>query len=221
MSNDESVSGIQEMIDRLSQEGVAEGERQAAQLVSDAERKADNILDAARHEAKEILRRAREEAQQYQAAGEAALSLAARDAMRDFGSRIHGDWRGRLQELVQYELQQPEVIKQMILEITSQATDRIQDKAIEILLPPEVITETQAREQYASGHADALTDLVKDLVGDDLREGLTISLGSKQQCGVSIRIVDENVEIDLTDETITDLLARHLLPRFRAIMRKP
>ena len=32
--------------------------------------------------------------------------------------------------------------------------------------------------------------------------------------------VNQNIEIDLTERAIADLLAEHLLPRFRAIMRK-
>ena len=33
--------------------------------------------------------------------------------------------------------------------------------------------------------------------------------------------VERIVEIDLTDDAIAELLAQHLLPRFRAVMRNP
>ena len=46
-------------------------------------------------------------------------------------------------------------------------------------------------------------------------------LGGRDQNGLTVRVVNENVEIDLTDEAISDLIAEHLLPRFRAIMRRP
>ena len=64
---------------------------------------------------------------------------------------------------------------------------------------------------------------VDRITQDSLREhpgGVVVQLGDQRQNGLVIRVVDQKVEIDLTEETITELLSRHLLPRFRAIMRK-
>ena len=65
-----------------------------------------------------------------------------------------------------------------------------------------------------------MTEFVQALIGEDLREGFTVNLGSQQKGGLTVRVVNQNVEIDLTDDAITELLAQHLLPRYRAIMRK-
>ena len=35
-----------------------------------------------------------------------------------------------------------------------------------------------------------------------------------------MRVVDDKLEIDLSDEAIAEFLSLHLMPRFRAIMRK-
>ena len=107
MTEQASTSGVQELIDRLSHEGVAQGQKQAEEIVRDAQKKADETLDEARQQANEILKQAREEAQQFQAAGEEALRLAARDAVRDFGSLIHDGLRQRLQELVHHQIKDP------------------------------------------------------------------------------------------------------------------
>ena len=220
MSDQPNTSGVQELIDRLSQEGVAEGQQQAEKIVRDAQRKADEIVDSARQQANEILKQSREEAEQFQAAGEDALRLAARDAVRDFGARVHGGLRNRLQALVQQQVREPKLIKRMILAITHRATEGIGDEPIEILLPSETITEEDARRSIEAGNPDALTQFIQGLIGEDLREGFTVSLGSQQQGGLTVRVVNQNVEIDLTDDAITGLLAQHLLPRYRAIMRK-
>jgi V/A-type H+-transporting ATPase subunit E len=219
MSEDKTI-GVQQLIDRISDEGVAEGHRLAEKIVADAQQKADDILESARREANEILKHAREEADKLQDAGEEALQLAARDAVRDFGARIHDGLRNRLQELVHHELQQPDLIKRMILEIAGEASKSVKDERIEILLPPEIVSEDEARKRVEAGEQDALTNFVQGLIGEDLRSGVSVRLGSRQQNGISVRVADQNVEIDLTDETITELLASHLLPRFRAIMRK-
>ena len=145
MTDQETTSGVQELIDKLSQEGVAEGEQQAEKIVREARQKADDILNAARSQAKEILEHGRAEAAQFRAAGEEALRLAARDAVRDFGAKVHDGLRNRLQELVQHHLKEPEMIKRMILEITRRATEGLEGESLELLLPLDIITEEEAR----------------------------------------------------------------------------
>lgn len=212
--------GVQKLIDRLSDEGVAEGQRQAEIIVAESQQKANDILESARQEANKILKQARAESDKLQAAGEEALHLAARDAVRHFGARMHDGLRNRLQELVHHELQQPDLIKRMILEITGEASKSVGNQPVEILLPPEIISEDEARKRAEAGEPDELMKFVEGMIGQRLREGASVDIGSQIESGVGVRVVDQNVEIDLTDEAITELLARHMLPRFRAVMRK-
>ena len=51
-----------------------------------------------------------------------------------------------------------------------------------------------------------------------LRDGLELGTREDTSAGIRIQLLDENVEIELTDEAIAELLLRHLVPRFRAIM---
>ena len=217
--SEENTIGVQKLIDRLSDEGVAEGQRQADKIITEAQHRGEGVLKNARLQANDILKEARQEAETFQKAGEEALQLAARDAVRDVGVRIHNGLRDRLQELVHQEMQKPDLIKNMILEITARARKDIGDEAVEILLPDEIVTEAETRESIESGDKDTLTKFVEGMIGESLREGVSVNLGIHGQRGVTMRVVEENIEIDLTEDAITELLARHLLPRFRAVMR--
>ena len=220
MSDQEKASGVQELIDRLSQDGVAEGHRQAENIVTDAQAKAEDILESARRQASEIVKQAQQEADQMKSAGEEALRLAARDTIRDFDARIHKGFKNRLQGLVRHELQDPQLLKDMILEITRQATDGLGDGPVEILIPREVISEQEMRAQIEAGERDALTKFAQAIVGENLREGFTVGLGSQAHGGLIVRMVEDNLEVDLSEEAIAEFLSLHLLPRFRAMMRK-
>lgn len=220
MAADEKASGVQELIDRLSREGVAEGEQQAEQIVTDAHRKAGDILNEARRDAAKILKQAREEAKHFRTGGEEAVGLACRDAQRDMAARLHEGFRNRLQELVQHQLRDTKLLKRMILEITRKAKPAEADAEVAVLLPPEAIREDNVRQRIQEGDEDALTEFVKGLVGDEIRSGIDVKLGDADQTGLRVRVVDENVEIDFTDQAITQLLARHLLPRFRAVLKR-
>ena len=55
---------------------------------------------------------------------------------------------------------------------------------------------------------------------DVLREGLTFGVSDEAAAGVTVRLLEEDVEIELTDETVTALLMEYMLPRFRAILEQ-
>jgi V/A-type H+-transporting ATPase subunit E len=219
MADETTASGVQELIDRLSQEGVAEGQRRAEEIAEEARRKADELLQTTKRQADALLKQAKEQSDQFRVAGEDALRMACRDALRDLGSRIHEGFRNRLRELVQNEIHDPEMLKKMILEVTRHATPEDAQHKTTILIPPDAIADDEVRQRMEAGDEDALTEFVKGLIGEDLRSGFDVQLGRTSQTGLRVRVVDQNVEIDLTDEALTDLLARHLLPRFRAVLR--
>ena len=214
-----TTSGVQELIDRLSHEGVVAGERRAEQLVEEARKKADEIVDAARRQAEALLVQARQEAEQQKAAGEEALRLACRDAVRDLQSQIHGDVRNRLRRLVTHTLQDNDFLNRLILQIAAKAMPG-EDAELEILLPDSIELDESLRQRIDRGETDALTDFVKRMMGDALREGIAFRTTEDGQVGLRIRELNRDIEIDLTDDAITNLLIGHLLPRFRAVMRQ-
>ena len=94
------------------------------------------------------------------------------------------------------------------------------DQSLELMLPTAVIRDEDLRAQIESGNEDALTHFVRQLTGDAIREGITLGTTRQGAHGLRIQVLDENVQIELTDETICEVLSQHLLPRFRAIMRQ-
>ena len=56
------------------------------------------------------------------------------------------------------------------------------------------------------------------LSGEMMREGVTFGVAADDTPGVTVKMVDEDVEISFNDQAIAEFLLRHLLPRFRAMM---
>ena len=212
-------SGVQELIDRLSEEGVAEGERQAENLRDEAQKKAGEILAAARKEAGDIVEQAKGEAERFKKAGEEALQLASRDAVRNLQSQIHVGFRNKLRELLAHTLQDGEFLKQMILEVVRCAAPPEEAGPIEIRLAAECITDDELRKRIESGEEGQIVDFIQGMTGDGIREGFTLATSETDQPGIRVRVVEDDVEIELTESSLSELLARHLLPRFRAVMQ--
>ena len=217
MSEEKSASGVQRLIDRLSQEGVEEGQRQANDIVSDSKQRGDAILADAKRQAEEIVKSARAEAAQIEQAGKEALRLAERDSIREMQSRIHDRFREQLQRLVKNELQDSEVLGRLIQQIVASAVGG-EDQPIEIMLPPEVISADEVRQQLRGDNEDALTAFVEGLIGESIQEGFQISVGDEEQVGLVVRYVNDDIEISFTEDALSRLLQRHLLPRFRVIL---
>jgi V/A-type H+/Na+-transporting ATPase subunit E len=64
-----------------------------------------------------------------------------------------------------------------------------------------------------------LMHFVLSLGGGMLREGLSFGVADDAQAGIRVQLVDENMQIDLTESAVSQLLLRHMLPRFRALLR--
>ena len=95
MNHEESSSsGVQELIERLHEEGLSKGQDQAEQLISKAREQAAEILEKAKSEADKILAAAISEAQQTRIAGEEAVRLAGRDTILRLNEELRADLAG-------------------------------------------------------------------------------------------------------------------------------
>lgn len=215
MASEQQSSGVHELIQRLREEGIAEGQSQAQAILAEARRRAADILDEARDQAEEIRRQARAEADRTRAAGEEAVRLAVRDAILTLKSEITEQFAVRLRGLVAHALTDEGFLRRLILEVARRATP--EEGRRQVLLPEEVVGLEELRRKPEEVKEGTLSHFVLSLAGEMLREGVTFG-SAPQRPGVRVQLVEGDVQIDLTDRAIADLLLRHLLPRFRALM---
>ena len=211
-------SGVQELIDRLQQEGVAEGRTQAEGVVAEARKQAARILEDARRQSDEILGKARVEADHFKEAGEEALRLASRDAMLALQSQVYEGFRNRLHRLIAHTLEDDEFLKRLVLEVAGKAVPKEVEGPVQVLLPETELTAAHLREHPESTTEETLTRFVLDMTADSIRDGITFDTAGSGEPGICVRLVEDDVQIELTADAITELLMRHLLPRFRAVM---
>jgi len=206
-------SGVQELIDRLHHQGVEKGHEQADQLVAAARKQAMEILDSANRQADEIVSEARDEASRTKNSGEEALRLASRDAILSLTEDLREDFIRKLRHLVGYQLKDQEFLKQMILEIVRGGITGT-DPQQEILL----LNDRLDPNMTDRVDDDRIDQFVRSLGGEALRSGLSFSVGEGDSLGVRVQVVNDDLEVDLTIETLTALLLKHLSPRFRDII---
>ncbi|WP_375593146.1 hypothetical protein ABWI00_13900 [Algihabitans albus] len=216
-----SSSGVDELIAKLREEGVAAGRAEAERIVADARAEAAQILDKASGEARSRLETARREADAYRAAGEEALKTAVRDTVLTMKADLMERFSTDVKRLVSQQIGDPEILQKMVLEIAGRARDRADiedDDALEVVLPEAVIGLEDLRNNPEELGQGRLTKLVLGLTGEMLRKGVTFSASEDGAAGIRVKVEDKSVTLDLTDEAVAALLLQHLQPRFRAVL---
>lgn len=217
MTKPKESSGVEELIGRLREQGVEEGKAQADALMQQTRLKAERHLEEAKQKADAMLQKAREDAEKTKQAGEEAVRLAVRDAILRLKSEMVDQFSDRVQRLVSRELKDGDFLKRLILEIGGRSGPA-RDQSAKLLLPKDVIGLEQLRSDPEEVKEGNLSHFVASITKEMLRDGLEIGTREDTSAGIRVELLDEAVEIELTDEAIAELLLRHLVPRFRAIM---
>lgn len=207
-------SSVQALIDRIREQGVQSANQEAARIISEAEAKAAQLMADAHKQVEQLHAKATADIEVEQAAALEALKLSARDTVQRLKNGVGAAFESFVHRLVTTATQDRELMKNLILVLAGHSADEfIKDKQIQILLSEAVLT----------GQPDPkLRDLGKQtilsLTSDMLREGVELIPSSSVVGGAKVRLVGEQLEIDLSDEAISKLLASRLLPRFRSIL---
>ena len=214
-------SGVDALIAKLRDEGVSAGRGQANKIVSDAEAKAKEIVDKADAEAKRHVEESRKDADAYRSAAEEAIKSAMRDTILDMKSRLMERFSGDVKRLVSEELKNQEMLKQMILEVAGRARASVEaatEGKVEFVLPEKAVGLEELRGKPDELKSGQLTNFVRGVADEMVREGVTFSTSDDVEAGIRIHVEKDDLKIDLTDEAVAGLLLQHLQPRFRAIL---
>ncbi len=220
MADNKQSSGVQELINKLHEEGVALGESQAERLVGNARREAMQILDDARAEANRIIAEAKVERDKIVENGNAALRLASRDVLLRVREACYEEFKNRLKRLVGFTLKDRKFLEELILEVSRKARPDDTKKHLRVLLPSGSATREEIASEVANVQPGSMAAFVLGLTADVLRDGLTFGVSDDPSPGIRLQIVEDDIQLELTDETLTTLLLQYLVPRYRAIMEK-
>lgn len=220
MAQDGMIShGVDALIDKLRNDGVAAGQADAEKLRAVAKAEAAKILADAKREADAYEKKARSESDNYRSAGEEALNTAMRDAVLTMKAGLTDRFREDVERLVTKEMAEPDLLKQMILEVVGRAAEGANlNGELHVILPAKVATQQEIKQNADDIQSGRLTKFVLGLTADMLREQVELHASDDMQDGIRVRADDQGVVLDLTDKAVAALLMEHLQPRFRAVL---
>jgi len=210
-----AIHGVQELIDRLRDEGVQEAEQQAKKILEEARQEAQAILAKAKAEADEMKATAKAEIESRDKSAMEALKLAARDAVLQLKSGVVRAFEQHVRRLVTSATTDKELIRTIVLVLAGKTAQELtKDKDLEIMVAEALFEDVKIDQALK----DRGKEQILALSGDMLREGIELIPSSDVQGGVSVKLAGEDLKIDLTDKAISDLLIRYMSPRFVSIL---
>ena len=211
--------GVQALIDRLREEGVDEGKARAARLVADAESRAKWLVAQAEQECQAMREKARDDAEKLRRGAEEAMHVAARDALLTVRTQVTQRFASEVRRLVTEQMKREDVLREMIVEVVRRQVATLPDEAdATVLLPSDAIGLEDLRRNMDELQEGTLTHFVLAVATDMMREGFTFGVADDEHAGLRVRLDDEELTLDISDQAVADLLLRHLQPRFRAVL---
>jgi V/A-type H+-transporting ATPase subunit E len=214
-------SGVEALIDRLRDEGVAMGRAAAEEIEADARRRAAQIVQEAEDRAAQLVTEARKESRTLQKGGEEALRIAMRDTVLQLKGQLMEHFNAEVRRLIAVTMDQEDFLQKLILEVAGRAREQAgldAGQPVKVLLPRALVGLEDLRRNPLELREGSLSHFVLSIAGNVLAEGVTFGTADDDARGIRLHLEDKNVQIELTDEAVTALLLQHLQPRFRAIL---
>jgi V/A-type H+-transporting ATPase subunit E len=210
---DVTSSGVQALIDRIRDEGVQSALEEAARILTEAKAQAARIVSDAKAEAAAMKKEAKTAIETEREAAIEALRMAARDTELELRTAVLAAFEEHVRRLVTDVTVDRSVLRDMILVLAGRAAeDLIKDRKATVLVPERLADEAPPElEEFLRRTALALS-------GDVLRNGIELIPSSKVRGGALVRLADDDLEIDLTDEALSEMMLKLLLPRYRKIL---
>ena len=206
-------SGVKELIERIRDEGVQSAREEADRIISEAKAKAARIVADAKAEAAAVKKEAKAAMEREQTAAIEALRIAARDTGLELRAAILAAFEEHVRRLVTDVTTDGSVLRDMILVLAGRAAeDFIKDQDAAILVPQHLADDTPPELE------DFLRRTAVAFAADVLRDGIELIPSSEVQGGARVRLVDDDLEIDLSDEALSAMMLKLLLPRYRKIL---
>lgn len=192
---------LQELTEKIYQEGVEKANKEAEQILADAKQKADALLAEAQKKSEAVLEKASKESEELKTNALNELQLSARQAISDLKQQVT--------ELIQVKTIEPEttgafkeaeftgkIIELIIGKWDPNGSDNVD---LTVLLP------TDKQKEFES--------YFKARAGAQLQKGLEVKFSDKIKGGFKIGPKDGGYMVSLTDEDFNQFFKIYLRPR--------
>ena len=195
---------LQELTDRLYNEGLSKGKEDGAALLEQAQAKSDEIIKAAKKEAAGIITKANKEAEDMKIKVEGDLKMAASQAIQATKKDIENIIvTGLCDENISKTLSSADFVKD-ILKAVAEKFNAEQALDLNVILPDSL--------------KNSLEPFVKNELSKTLKGSIKAEFSKKISGGFNIGPKDGSYFVSFTDETFKELISSYLRPTTKKLL---
>ncbi len=195
---------LQELTDRLYNEGLSKGKEDGAALLAQAQAKSDEIIKAAKKEAAGIIAKANKEAEDMKIKVEGDLKMAASQAIQATKKDIENIIvTGLCDENISKTLSSADFVKD-ILKAVAEKFNAEQALDLNVILPDSL--------------KNSLEPFVKNELSKTLKGSIKAEFSKKISGGFNIGPKDGSYFVSFTDETFKELISSYLRPTTKKLL---
>jgi len=189
---------LQELTERLYNEGLSKGKEEGAQILENARKEAAAIIAAAKEEAKAVAEAAEKDAADLKSKAESDIKMASAQSLQATKKDIENILlSGIIGPKVDAALSSPDFIKDIIKAVAEKfSSEQMSD--LDIVLPESLKGQVEA---FVTGE-----------LSEAIGTGVKADFSKKIAGGFTIGPKDGGYFISLTDETFKDLICEYLRP---------
>ena len=195
---------LQELTQKLYEEGLAKGKTEGDRILLNAREQADEIVKAAREEAEAIVAKARKEAEDYRTKVEGDVKMAATQTIQETKAALENLVVAKAVDApAKAALADEGYVKELIGAVAAKFAPEV-DGDLSIILP-----------EALKGKLDAY---VSDALAKSIGKGVTLDFSKKLSGGFTIGPKDGGYYISFSDESFADLIGSYLRPATKKLL---
>ncbi len=197
---------IQQLTDKIYQEGIEKVEEQAKEIIADATQKSCNLVDDAEAKAKQIIENAERNAIEIKLKAETEMKLSARNALVNLKQQITNLVIYKLtNDSVTSAVQDTAFMQTLISKLMDHWLTQVgREERLRILLPE------NDYHQYRDYLAERTTSLLKT--------GISVEFSGAIKHGFQVDAVDQGFKVNFTDEDFEHYFSSFARPRIYKLL---
>lgn len=195
---------LQELTDKLYNEGLSKGKQEGERILADAKQKANSIIEEAKAEAQAILQQAQKEAEDLRTKVGSDIRMASDQCLQATRKDIENILlKETTSDKVKASLAEPEFLKSIITAVAGKFS-ATEASDLALVLPQNL--------------KDELEPWVASELAKSLQKGVKADFSKKMAGGFTIGPKDGSWFVSLTDETFAALIAEYMRPVTRKLL---
>jgi V/A-type H+-transporting ATPase subunit E len=192
---------LQELTEKIYQEGISRGNAEAEEIVSNARKEAENIISEAKKDADKLVKEAKKKSEEIISNGKAELKLSSKQLLNSLKQQITDVINGEIiHSSVSAAFDDRQFIQKIIeLSVKNWHAGSDQSSDITVLIPEK--------------DEKKLTEYFEKSVKDLLDKGLEIKADGNIKSGFQISPKDGSYKISFTGDDFINFFKQYLRPR--------